>query len=104
MPLLWIGQLNLVSTVASLSSILGLLECWARCSLVSLDCCTNREALPHFRKLEKTIDGSLVEKRFFKSPGGDYDPLLLPPEWSQWLHKTRAEVPSPEDIARSACV
>lgn len=31
------------------------------------------------------IDGGLAEKRFFKPPvRGDYDPLTLPPEWSQW--------------------
>lgn len=53
------------------------------------------------RRLEKTIDGGIVEKRFFKPPvRGEYDPLSVPPEWSQWLHKTRAEVPSLEDIAR----
>ena len=54
------------------------------------------------RKLEKSIDGVIVEKRFFKPPGGEYDPLAVPPEWSQWLHKTRQEVPSAQDIARCA--
>lgn len=55
----------------------------------------------YYRKLEKLLDGTVAEKRFFKpSVRGEYDPLAVPPEWSQWLHKTREEAPSAEDIAR----
>lgn len=31
---------------------------------------------------------------------GDIDPTALPAEWHQWLHRARAEPPTPEDIAR----
>lgn len=33
-------------------------------------------------------------------PGGEYEPENVPPEWNQWLRKTRAEPPSPEDVAK----
>ncbi|GAB4818978.1 hypothetical protein N2152v2_006024 [Parachlorella kessleri] len=55
----------------------------------------------YYRKLEKNLDGEIVEKRFFKPPErGVYEPDSLAPEWSQWLRRTRGEVPTDADIAR----
>ena len=55
----------------------------------------------YYRKLEKNLDGEVVEKRFFKPPErGVYEPDSLAPEWSQWLRRTRVEVPTDEDVAR----
>jgi len=42
------------------------------------------------RKLEKTPEGDVVEKRFV-SYSGDIDPTSLPAEWHQWLHKASGQ-------------
>lgn len=52
----------------------------------------------YHRHLDKNPDGDLVERRYIKY-GGEIDAAVIPPEWSQWLRKTRKEPPSDEDIA-----
>lgn len=51
------------------------------------------------RKLERSTEGEDVERRFVKY-AGDPDPTTLPAEWHQYLHKSRAEPPTEEDIKR----
>lgn len=53
----------------------------------------------YVRQLERNAEGEEVERRYVKY-AGDIDPTALPAEWHQWLHRARAEPPTPEDIAR----
>ncbi|KAL4452305.1 hypothetical protein ABPG75_007967 [Micractinium tetrahymenae] len=53
----------------------------------------------YVRRLERNPEGEEVERRYVKY-AGDIDPTALPAEWHQWLHRARAEPPTPEDIAR----
>ncbi len=53
---------------------------------------------------EKNVYGDMVERRTLKTPDGRFDPLLVPPEWSQWLKNTRREAPSPDEVLRCALV
>jgi len=47
-----------------------------------------------------------VERRTVRTPTGSspqkFDAASIPPEWSAWLRKTRADPPSPEEAARNA--
>ena len=50
-------------------------------------------------KMEKHEDG-MKERRWVKLAGGDYTANQLPPEWDQWLRKSRLQAPSDEDMAK----
>lgn len=47
----------------------------------------------YYRRLEKSLDGDLIERRLVKY-AGDWDPAAVPPEWLQWLRRVRAEPPT----------
>ncbi|PSC72342.1 NADH:ubiquinone oxidoreductase family isoform B [Micractinium conductrix] len=53
----------------------------------------------YIRKLERNPEGEEVEKRFVKYKG-DPEPVGLPAEWHQWLHRARTDPPTEEDIRR----
>lgn len=50
----------------------------------------------YFIKVEKGLNGDLIEKRFVKY-AGDYDPSKLPAEWASWLSKLRVNPPTTSD-------
>ena len=50
-------------------------------------------------KMEKHEDG-MKERRWVKLSGGDYNANQLPPEWDQWLRKSRLQAPTAEDMAK----
>ncbi|EIE18692.1 hypothetical protein COCSUDRAFT_68160 [Coccomyxa subellipsoidea C-169] len=52
----------------------------------------------YYRWPDTNLHGEPIEKRIIKTPDGRYDPILVPPEWVQWLKQTRGEPPSPEEI------
>ncbi|KAK9806854.1 hypothetical protein WJX72_005097 [[Myrmecia] bisecta] len=60
---------------------------------------TDTSGNTYYRKFEPDRDGVNIERRWVKCPGGLYDPLTIPPEWSQWLKKARGEAPTPEEVA-----
>lgn len=63
---------------------------------VGVDAFGNR----YVRMLDKAPDGNIFERRLvrYKDPSL-LDPTTLPPEWLQWLHKTRELPPTMKDIA-----
>lgn len=52
------------------------------------------------RWFERQTDGSDRERREVDLGGKEFEPDLIPPEWNQWLRRTRVEPPSEEDIAK----
>lgn len=50
-------------------------------------------------KMEKHEDG-MKERRWVKLASDDYNANQLPPEWDQWLRKSRLQAPSDEDMAK----
>lgn len=54
----------------------------------------------YFIKIEKNLNGDLIEKRFVKY-AGDYDPSKLPAEWASWLSKLRVDPPIASDNVRT---
>ncbi|KAK9868641.1 hypothetical protein WJX84_008892 [Apatococcus fuscideae] len=55
----------------------------------------------YYSKMEKHEDG-MKERRWVKLSGGDYNANQLPPEWDQWLRKSRLQAPTAEDMAKMA--
>ncbi|KDD72424.1 hypothetical protein H632_c3364p0 [Helicosporidium sp. ATCC 50920] len=53
----------------------------------------------YYREMEKSMNGETVEKRRVDMQGREYSPDLIPPEWSQWLSRTRHDPPLAEEIA-----
>lgn len=54
----------------------------------------------YFTKIEKGLNGDLIEKRFVKY-AGDYDPSKLPAEWASWLNKLRVDPPMTSNNAQT---
>ncbi|KAL6780627.1 NUOFAF2 [Auxenochlorella protothecoides x Auxenochlorella symbiontica] len=54
----------------------------------------------YYRWFERQTDGSDRERREVDLGGKEFEPDLIPPEWNQWLRRTRLEPPSEEDIAK----
>lgn len=50
--------------------------------------------------LEKDFHGDIIERRMVK-PHAEYDPMSIPPEWLQWLQKTRDKPPTKVDIMQA---
>ena len=53
----------------------------------------------YFIKIEKGLNGDLIEKRFVKY-AGDCDPSKLPASWASWLSKLRADPPDDAETER----
>ena len=49
--------------------------------------------------MEKHEDG-MKERRWVKLAVSDYAANQLPPEWDQWLRKSRLQAPTEEDMAK----
>ena len=53
--------------------------------------------------MEKHEDG-MKERRWVKLAGGEYNANQLPPEWDQWLRKSRLQAPTDSDMAKCALI
>ena len=53
----------------------------------------------YYRKFERQPDGGMREVRFAAFKDSEYDPQAVPPEWMQWLHRTRKAPPTDDDLA-----
>lgn len=56
----------------------------------------------YYARTEKDDEGGEIERREVRPPSSrpaDYDARTVPPEWSAWLRATRADPPTPEEIA-----
>ena len=53
----------------------------------------------YYAQLDKNLEGEIIERRIVSYKESDNDPTILPPEWIQWLQKTRDEPPSAETLA-----
>lgn len=53
----------------------------------------------YWRQLDKNPEGEVIERRMVKYADDTFDPQTLPPEWLQWLQKTRPDAPDPSAIA-----
>lgn len=81
---------------------------WFRCGAPRATCsaCRNRASpcpagVPNARWTEKDLEGGDWERREVRlAKGLTYDAEVLPPEWTQWLRKARAEPPTAEEIAK----
>lgn len=53
----------------------------------------------YVRMLDRAPDGAVFERRLVRYKDSSMlDPTTLPPEWLQWLHKTRSLPPTANDI------
>ena len=58
---------------------------------------------PWRRWQDKNAYGEPVEKRMVAFPARvKYDPNLVAPEWFRWLHKTRHDPPTPDELRQCA--
>jgi NADH dehydrogenase [ubiquinone] 1 alpha subcomplex assembly factor 2 len=57
----------------------------------------------YYKKLDKDMEGEQIERRIVAYVGGVVgDPATLPPEWLQWLQRTRHEPPTLAEIEAAA--
>ncbi|CAD7697295.1 unnamed protein product [Ostreobium quekettii] len=84
------------SGLSGLSRIVeGVKRLVLRRELVGVDSLGNK----YFRKAE-VLNGRPFERRWVSPVRGEYDPGSIPPEWTSWLHKGRADPPQEEESMR----